>query len=50
MAAQREGRVSPKSGRTHKKLKMTALHARHGPARPLVQRWLASFLVEMVFR
>lgn len=50
MAAQRDARVSPKSGRAHKKLKMTAMHARHGPARPLVQRWLASFLIEMVFR
>lgn len=50
MAAQREGRVSPKSGRTHKSLKMTAMQARHGPARPLVQRWLASFLVDMILK
>ena len=49
MAALR-GRPSPRSGQAHKKLKMTALEARHGPARPLVQRWLASFLVEMLFR
>lgn len=49
MAAMRD-RVTPKSGRTHRKLKMTAMQARHGPARPLVQRWLASFLIEMIFR
>lgn len=50
MAAQREGRVTPKSGRTHKSLKMTAMQARHGPARPIVRRWLASFLVDLVLR
>jgi hypothetical protein len=48
MAAER--RVAPKSGTTHRKLKMTALEARHGPARPTVRRWLASFLIEMVLR
>lgn len=45
-----ERRPSPKSGSTRKKLKMTALEARHGPARPAVQRWLASFLIDMILR
>lgn len=49
MACERT-RVAPRSGRTHKKLKMTSLEARHGPARPAVRRWLASFLVDMIFR
>lgn len=50
MAAQREGRVAPRSGRSRKSLKTTAMQARHGPARPLVRRWLASFLVDLVLR
>lgn len=52
MAAQRDRRasVAPKSGRAHKSLKMTALEARHGPARPVVRRWLHSFLIEILFR
>jgi|GEM_PF-6386848 len=29
---------------------MTAMQARHGPARPAVRRWLASFLIEMLVR
>jgi len=45
-----EVRPRPRSGREHRKLKMVALEARHGPARPAVRRWLASFLVEMLFR
>ncbi|MEA3201196.1 MAG: hypothetical protein QOE90_2624 [Thermoplasmata archaeon] len=45
-----EIRPAPRSGRKHKALKMTALEARHGPARPIVRRWLASFLIEMVLR
>ncbi|MFA5861927.1 MAG: hypothetical protein WDA16_09575 [Candidatus Thermoplasmatota archaeon] len=49
MAAMRE-RVTPRSGRSHKKLKMTTMQARHGPARPLVRRWLASFLIEMILK
>ena len=49
MACERK-RVAPKSGRSRKTLKMTTLEARHGPARPAVRRWLASFLVEMIFR
>ena len=44
MAAER--RPSPRSGKSHKQLKMTAMQARHGPARPVVARWLASFLVD----
>lgn len=47
MAAERKPRVSPRSGRHAKTLKMTALQARHGPARPAVRSWLASFLVDM---
>ena len=50
MACERAVRPAPRSGRAHKTLKMTALEARHGPARPAVRRWLASFLVDMVFR
>lgn len=50
MACERERRVAPRSGRGRKKLKMTAMEARHGPARPAVRRWLASFLVDMLFR
>lgn len=50
MAAERARRVAPRSGSHHKTLKMTALEARHGPARPVVRRWLASFLVDMIFR
>lgn len=50
MACERAVRPAPRSGTAHKKLKMTALEARHGPARPAVRRWLASFLVDMVFR
>ena len=50
MAALRDRSVRARSGRTHKQLKMTAMHARNGPARPLVRRWLASFLIEMLFR
>lgn len=49
MACERT-RVPPKSGRVAKKHKMVALEARHGPARPVVRRWLASFLVDMIFR
>jgi hypothetical protein len=45
-----EIRPAPRSGRQRKQLKMTALHARHGPARPIVRRWLASFLIDMVLR
>lgn len=45
-----EIRPPPRSGRRHKQLKMVALEARHGPARPVVRRWLASFLIEMIFR
>lgn len=47
MACERTRRVAPRSGRHAKTLKMTALEARHGPARPAVRRWLASFLVDM---
>lgn len=43
------GRPRPRSGRQHKKLKTTSMQARHGPARPAVRRWLASFLVDMLF-
>lgn len=50
MAAQRACRVAPRSGSHKKTLKMTSLEARHGPARPVVRRWLASFLVDMVLR
>ena len=50
VAAYSDRRVAPKSGRAHKKLKMTAMEARHGPARPVVRRWLLSFLVDAVFR
>jgi hypothetical protein len=50
MAAERDRRVAPKSGRSHRKLKMTSMEARHGPARPLVRRWLASFLIEILLR
>ena len=50
MAAERARRVAPRSGSRTKHLKMTALEARHGPARPVVRRWLASFLVDMVLR
>lgn len=50
MACERERRVAPKSGRSRKQLKMTSLEARHGPARPAVRRWLATFLVDMVLR
>lgn len=50
MACERARRVAPRSGRQHKRLQMTNLEARHGPARPAVRRWLASFLVEMLFR
>lgn len=50
MACERARRVAPRSGRHHKGMKMTALEARQGPARPAVRRWLASFLVEMLFK
>lgn len=46
MAAQRSRRVATRSGRDRKTLKMTALEARHGPARPAVRGWLASFLID----
>lgn len=49
MACQRQ-RVVPMSGRQHKRLKMTSLEARHGPARPGMRRWLASFLVDMILK
>jgi hypothetical protein len=49
MAALRDRSVRARSGRAHKQLKMTALQARHGPARPVVRSWLASFLIEMLF-
>jgi hypothetical protein len=29
---------------------MITMEARHGPARPLVRRWLAGFLLDMVLR
>jgi hypothetical protein len=45
-----EIRPAPRSGRQRKQAKRVALQARHGPARPLVARWLASFLIEMVLR
>lgn len=48
MAAERARRVAPRSGSHHKKLKMTTLEARHGPARPGMRRWLASFLIDML--
>lgn len=48
MACERTVRPAPRSGRVHKKVKMTAMEARHGPARPAVRRWLASFLIDMV--
>jgi hypothetical protein len=48
MAAHR-GTIAPRSGRAKKALKMTTLEARHGPARPTVRHWLASFLVDMLF-
>lgn len=47
MACERTRRVAPRSGRHAKSLKMTSLEARHGPARPVVRRWLASFLIDM---
>ena len=47
MAAERKPRVAPRSGSHAKALKMTAMQARHGPARPAVRSWLASFLVDM---
>jgi hypothetical protein len=51
LAAERERRsVQPRSGKAHKQLKMTSMQARHGPARPIVRRWLASFLVDMIFK
>lgn len=52
LAAERERRpkLAPRSGRRAKGMKMVALEARHGPARPVVRRWLASFLIDMVFR
>lgn len=50
MACERERRVAPKSGGSRKHLKMTSMQARHGPARPAMRRWLASFLVDMIFR
>lgn len=43
-------RPAPRSGRRAKTMKMVALEARQGPARPVVKRWLASFLIDMVFR
>ncbi|HUR68724.1 MAG TPA: hypothetical protein VM370_05710 [Candidatus Thermoplasmatota archaeon] len=39
--------MAPRSGRHAKTLKMTTLEARHGPARPAMRNWLASFLVDM---
>jgi hypothetical protein len=48
MAAERARRVAPRSGRQQKKIKMTTMHARHGPARPGMRRWLASFLIDML--
>lgn len=50
MACERAPRPAPRSGRTHRTLKMTAMEARHGPARPAMRRWLASFLLDMVIR
>jgi hypothetical protein len=50
MACERALRPAPRSGRARKTMKMTAMEARHGPARPAVRRWLASFLVDLVFR
>lgn len=47
MVAERARRVAPRSGRHQKTIKMTALQARHGPARPGMRRWLASFLIDM---
>lgn len=43
----RRFRVATRSGRQHKRIQMTALQARHGPARPGVRNWLASFLIDM---
>lgn len=48
MAAERSRRVTTRSGRHHKTIRMTALEARHGPARPMVRNWLASFLIDML--
>jgi len=48
MAAERSRRVATRSGRQAKNLKMTALQARHGPARPAVRSWLASFLIDFL--
>lgn len=48
MAAQRSRRVATRSGSQHKKFQMTALQARHGPARPAVRSWLASFLIDFM--
>lgn len=48
MAAQRSRRVATRSGRQAKSIKMTALQARHGPARPAVRSWLASFLIDFL--
>jgi len=45
-----EVRPRPRSGSQRKAFKMVAMEARHGPARPAVRRWLASFLVEWIVR
>lgn len=44
----RRFRVATRSGRQAKTLKMTSLQARHGPARPAVRNWLASFLIDFL--